>query len=127
MIVLILSLILTNVMKMWAGWTGNVLEMQEIHSLVSYSQGKMAFGRFGCRLLLWLYSPLLGLGHFFNFLILYTGRRTSWTGDQPGKRPLPTHRTTQTQNKRRQYRHPCPEWDSNSRSQRSSGRRQFMP
>jgi hypothetical protein len=28
--------------------------------------------------------------------------RTAWTGDQPVARPLPTHRTTQTQNKRTQ-------------------------
>jgi hypothetical protein len=39
---------------------------------------------------------------FFSFLILYTVCRTPWTGDQPVKRPLPTHRTTQTQNKRTQ-------------------------
>jgi hypothetical protein len=32
---------------------------------------------------------------------------------------------TQTQNKRRQ--HPCLEWDSDPRSQRSSEQRQFMP
>jgi hypothetical protein len=49
-----------------------------------------------------LYSPLLDLGHFFSFLILYTVGRTPWTGDQPTARPLPTHRTTQTQNKRTQ-------------------------
>jgi hypothetical protein len=30
----------------------------------------------------WLYSPLLGLGHFFSFLILHTVGRTPWTGDQ---------------------------------------------
>jgi hypothetical protein len=49
---------------------------------------------------LWLYSPLLGLGRFFSFLI-YTHAvgRTPWTWDQPVARPLPTHRTTQTQNK----------------------------
>jgi hypothetical protein len=40
---------------------------------------------------------LLELGRFFNFLILYTDGRTPWTGDQPVARPLPTHRTTQTQ------------------------------
>jgi hypothetical protein len=34
-------------------------------------------------LLLWLYSPLLGLGRFFNLLILYTVGRTTLTGDQP--------------------------------------------
>jgi hypothetical protein len=49
---------------------------------------------------LWLYSPLLNLGHFFNFVILYTVGRTPWTGDQPVARCLPTQRTTQTQNKR---------------------------
>jgi hypothetical protein len=77
-------------------------------------------------LLLWLYSPLLGLGRFFSYFIPYTVGIIPWTRDQPVARPLPTHRTTQTQNKRTQYRHPCLEWDSNPRSQRSSERRQFM-
>jgi hypothetical protein len=45
---------------------------------------------------------LLDLGCFFSFLILYTVGRTPWTGDQPVASSLPTHRTTQTQNKRRQ-------------------------
>jgi hypothetical protein len=44
---------------------------------------------------------------FFSFLILYTVGRTPWTGDQPVVRPLPIHRTSQTQNKHTQYRHPC--------------------
>jgi hypothetical protein len=35
-------------------------------------------------------------------LDLYAVGRTPWTGDQPVARPLPTHRTTQTQNKRTQ-------------------------
>jgi hypothetical protein len=48
---------------------------------------------------LWLYSPL-DLDRFFSFLILNTVGRTPWTNDQPVARPLPTHRTTQTQNKR---------------------------
>jgi hypothetical protein len=43
---------------------------------------------------------LLNLGRFFSFLILYTVGRTPWKGDQPIARPLPTHRTTETQNKR---------------------------
>jgi hypothetical protein len=51
---------------------------------------------------LWLYSPLLNLGPFFSFLILYRVGRTPWTGDRPVARPLPTHRTKQTQNKRTQ-------------------------
>jgi hypothetical protein len=45
---------------------------------------------------LWLYSPLLRLGCFFSFLILYAVGRTPWTGDQPVARPIPTHRRTQT-------------------------------
>jgi hypothetical protein len=51
---------------------------------------------------LWLYSPLLDLGLFFSFLIVYTVGRTPWTSDQHVARPLPTHRITQTQNKRTQ-------------------------
>jgi hypothetical protein len=47
--------------------------------------------------------------------------RTPWTGDQPLLKPLPKHRTIQTQNKRT-HRHPCLEWDSNPRFQCSSER-----
>jgi hypothetical protein len=72
-----------------------------------------------------LQSFLLDLGCFFSFLIFYTVGRTPWTGDQPVARPLPTHRTTQTQNKCTQTS--MFEWDSNPRSQLSSERRQFMP
>jgi hypothetical protein len=45
---------------------------------------------------------LLDHGLFFSFLILYTLGTTPWTGDQLVTRPLPTHRTTQRQNKRTQ-------------------------
>jgi hypothetical protein len=38
----------------------------------------------------------------FQFLNLYTVGRTPWMGNQPVAGPLPTHRTTQTQNKRTQ-------------------------
>jgi hypothetical protein len=55
---------------------------------------------------LWLYSHLLHLGCSFSFLILYTERMTPWTGDQPVTRPLPTHVTKQTQNKRTQISMP---------------------
>jgi hypothetical protein len=51
-------------------------------------------------LCVWLYSPL-DLGRFFSFLILYTVGRAPWTREQPVARPLTTHRTTQTQNKRK--------------------------
>jgi hypothetical protein len=40
-----------------------------------------------------LYS-YFGSWPLFSLLILYTVGRTSWTGDQPVARPLPTHRTT---------------------------------
>jgi hypothetical protein len=46
---------------------------------------------------LWLYSPLFGLGRFLSFLIFYTA------GSIPSvARPLPAHRTAQTQNKHTQ-------------------------
>jgi hypothetical protein len=48
---------------------------------------------------LWLYSPLLDLCRFFSFLIFYTVGRIPWTGDHPVARPLPAHKTAQTQNK----------------------------
>jgi hypothetical protein len=51
---------------------------------------------------LWLYSPSLGLGRFFSFLIVSTVGRTPWTWDQRVARPLPAHRTAQAQNKRTQ-------------------------
>jgi hypothetical protein len=54
----------------------------------------------GISIYLWLYSPLLDLGRFFSSLFFYTVGRTPWTGDEPVTRPLPTHRTAQTQNKR---------------------------
>jgi hypothetical protein len=68
---------------------------------------------------LWLYSPLLDIGRFFNFLILYTVGRTPWTVVQPVARLLPTHRTNI-------HRHSYLESDSNPRFQRSSWRRQFI-
>jgi hypothetical protein len=62
-------------------------------------------------LFLWLYSPMLGLGCLFGFLILYTVDRTPWTGDQPVARPLPTQHNTHT------YIHTFLKWDSNPRIQ----------
>jgi hypothetical protein len=47
-------------------------------------------------------QPFVGPWPLCQFLNLYTVRRTLWTGDQPVARPLPAHRTTQTQNKRTQ-------------------------
>jgi hypothetical protein len=47
-------------------------------------------------------QPFVGPWPLFQFLNLYTVSRNPWTGDQPVARPLPTHRSTQTQNKRTQ-------------------------
>jgi hypothetical protein len=44
-----------------------------------------------------LYSHLKRL-RFFILLTFYTIGRTPWTNDQPIAKPLPTHRTAQTQN-----------------------------
>jgi hypothetical protein len=72
-----------------------------VHSFIhSFVNGSTAF--------------LLGPGLSFSFVIFfYTDGRTPWTSAQPVTRPLPTHRTTQTQNKRT-HRYPYFEWDSNS-------------
>jgi hypothetical protein len=66
--------------------------------------------------------PLLQFRNLF-----YTDGRTPWTSDQSVARPQPTHRTTQNRIKAHTHRHPCFEWDSNPRTQRSSERRQFIP
>jgi hypothetical protein len=69
-------------------------------------------------------QPFIRLWPFLQFAnLFYTDGRTPWTSGQPVTRPLPTHRTTQIQNKRT-HKHPCLEWDSNPRSQRSRERRQ---
>jgi hypothetical protein len=54
---------------------------------------------FAVSVCLWLYSHFVGSWPLFQFLILYIVGRTPGTGDQPVARPLPTPRTTQTQNK----------------------------
>jgi hypothetical protein len=74
--------------------------------------------------LLMALQPFVGPWPFFSFLIFYTVGRIPWTEDPPVARPLPAHRTAQTQNK---HRHPCLKGDSNPRSQYLRGRRQFTP
>jgi hypothetical protein len=45
--------------------------------------------------------PFVGPWPFLQFRnLFYPDGRTPWTSDQPNARPLPIHRTTQTQNKR---------------------------
>jgi hypothetical protein len=41
----------------------------------------------------------MGPGPFFSFMIIFTDGRTPWASDQLVTRPVPKHRTTQTQNK----------------------------
>jgi hypothetical protein len=50
--------------------------------------------------------------------------RTPGMGDRPDARPLPTQDNTTQKNADTL---PCLEWDSNPRSQCSSGRRQYVP
>jgi hypothetical protein len=45
---------------------------------------------------------VVGLSKFIQFFNPYTIGKTAWAGDQPVARPLPTHITRQTQNKRTQ-------------------------
>jgi hypothetical protein len=78
-----------------------------IHSFIHSSMALQSFGPW----------PLL---QFRN--LSYTDGRTPWMSDQPVARPLPTCRTTRTQNKRTQTQS-CLEWDLNARSQRSSEQR----
>jgi hypothetical protein len=42
---------------------------------------------------------LLGLGRFFSFSVLCIVGRTTWTTDQLIASSLPSHKTTQAQNK----------------------------
>jgi hypothetical protein len=73
---------------------------------------------------LWLYSPC-GPWPLFQFLNLHTVGRTPWTG-KSSSREAATYTQNNT-NRINAYRHPCLVWDSNPRSQCSSGRRRFMP
>jgi hypothetical protein len=46
---------------------------------------------------LWLYNSLLDLGRFITVSNFYTVDSTPRTGDHPETRPLPAHRTAQTE------------------------------
>jgi hypothetical protein len=105
---------------------GNIF--RSVEYLSNYARGAHRNARRSLCTYLWLYSPLLGLGQFFSFLIFYTVDRTPSTGDQPIAKPLPAHRTTgQHKHRINAHRHSCLKWDSNARSQSLSGRRRFMP
>jgi hypothetical protein len=69
-------------------------------------------------------TALLDLGRFFSFLI-YT-QSVGLPGQGSARRKAATY-TGQHRHRINAHRHPCLEWDSKPRSQRSSKRRQFMP
>jgi hypothetical protein len=71
-----------------------------------------------------LYSPC-GPWPLFQFVNLYTVGRTPWMGNQPVA-SLCLH-AEQHKHRINAHRHPCLEWDSNPRSQCSSGRSRCMP
>jgi hypothetical protein len=73
---------------------------------------------------LWLYSPLLDIGSFFNFLI-YTYSVGLFGQEMSPSQGRYSHTEQHKQNKRTW--HPFLEWDSSPRSQCSSERRQMMP
>jgi hypothetical protein len=60
------------------------------------ASGRNCLPIYGSTALCWV------LARYLSFLTFYTVGRTPWTGDQPVARPLPAHRTAQTQKKRRQ-------------------------
>jgi hypothetical protein len=74
--------------------------------------------------LLYLYS--VEIAFFFHSDHFIDGR-TPWTSDQPVAKPIPKHRTTQTQNKHIHIPNiQCLVWDSNPRSRLPSARRDCM-
>jgi hypothetical protein len=74
----------------------------------------------------WLYSPLLGPGLFFSFVIFF-----SHSVELLGRVVSPSQgrylNTGQHKQNKRTHRHPCLQWDSHPRPQCSSERRRFMP
>jgi hypothetical protein len=56
-------------------------------------------------------QPFVEPWPLFQFLVLYTVGRTPWTVNHPVARPLPTHITTKTQNKRTQTLVPWVEFE----------------
>jgi hypothetical protein len=75
------------------------------HALMSWSVRPSIYLSVYLSVCLSVYSPYEPWP-LFQFLNPYTVGRTPWKGDQPVAKPLPTYRTTQTQNKRT-HRHPC--------------------
>jgi hypothetical protein len=73
----------------------------------------------------WRGAQLKHRGNFTFCLlwICWIVGRTPWAGERPDARPPPTQDNTTQKNV---DIHPCLEWDSNLRTQCSSGRRQYL-
>jgi hypothetical protein len=70
-------------------------------------------------------QSFVGPWPLFQFLNPIYSRQVSLDG-KSARRKASTYTQNNT-NRINAYRHPCFEWDSSPRSQRSSGRRRFMP
>jgi hypothetical protein len=83
--------------RQWPGWKFNWNLQNRILQFYRYDRP------FCTKSVLYIFAGStapLGPGHwFFQFYDYFTDGRTAWTSDQPVTRPLPKHRTTQTQNK----------------------------
>jgi hypothetical protein len=71
-------------------------------------------------------EPLWALASDFKFHDHFADGRIPWTSDQLVARPLPKHRTTQTQNKHYTV-HPCLLWDSKPLSRLQNEQKQYIP
>jgi hypothetical protein len=77
-------------------------ELKPRHQTFSVSTGHV----FSFQLPIYGPTSLVDLGPLFSFLIYTYSMGLLGRGDQPVARPLPTHRTTQTQNKHTQISMP---------------------
>jgi hypothetical protein len=75
---------------------------------------------------LWLYSPLFDLGRFFQIFDPIHIRSDSLDGGSARLKAATYTQNNQNTGKNG-HKHPCFNWDSNSRTKCLSGRRQFMP
>jgi hypothetical protein len=74
----------------------------------------------------WLFQPVQGPGLLFSSVIFFT-QTAGLLGRVISSSQGRYLNTEQHKYRINAHRHPCLEWDSNPRSQRSSERRQFMP
>jgi hypothetical protein len=84
---------------LWAEHTQSIVGGDEIH--IKIVVGKPERNRYNCRFFFNGSSSTFRAQATYSVpYSFFTVGRTPWTGDQSVARPLPKHRTTQTQNKR---------------------------